>query len=46
MNRTYYKLNVNGILLPSVYFEYQQAKKALENICKNNIATGGRVEVF
>lgn len=46
MNRTYYKLNVNGILLPDIYFEYQQAKKALENICKNNIATGGRVVVF
>ena len=46
MNRTYYKLNVNGILLPSIYFEYQQAKKELENICENNIATGGRVVVF
>lgn len=46
MNRTYYKLNVNEILLPEVYFDYQQAKKALENICENNIATGGRVVVF
>lgn len=46
MNRTYYKLNVNGILWPDIYFDYQQAKKALENICKNNIATGGRVVVF
>lgn len=46
MNRTYYKLNVNGRLLPDIYFDYQQAKKALENICENNIATGGRVVVF
>lgn len=46
MNRTYFKLEVNGMLLPEIYFDYGQAKTALQTICDNNIATGGRVIMY
>lgn len=46
MNRTYFKLEVNGMLLPDIYFDYEQAKKALQDICDNNVATGGRVIMY
>ena len=46
MNRTYFKLEVNGMLLPEIYFDYEHAKKALQNICDNNVATGGRVIMY
>lgn len=34
------------MLLPEVYFDYGQASKALQTICDNNIATGGRVIMY
>ena len=43
MNCAYFKLEVNGILLPHIYFNYDVAAKELEKICKNNVATGGRI---
>ena len=43
MNRTYFKLEVNGMILPDIYFDYDQASAALRDICRKNIATGGRV---
>lgn len=46
MNRTYFKLEVNGILLPEIYFDYQQASKALQHIKDTNVATGGRVIMY
>jgi len=46
MNRTYFKLEVNGMILPEIYFDYQQASQALQNISKNNVATGGRVIMY
>lgn len=46
MNRTYFKLEVNGMILPDIYFDYQQAKKILQNICDSNVATGGRVIMY
>ena len=35
-NCTYFKLEVNGMMMPEIYFNYDQAKAALENICNNN----------
>ncbi len=46
MNRTYFKLEVNGILLPEIYFDSGQAKTALSHICAHNVATGGRVIMY
>lgn len=46
MNRTYFKLEVNGMLLPEIYFDYGQANKALQHIRDNNVATGGRVIMY
>jgi len=45
-NCTYFKLEVNGMILPEIYFNYDQAKAALENICNNNVATYGRVIMY
>lgn len=46
MNRTYFKLEVNGMLLPEIYFDYEQSKRALQNICNNNVATSGRIVMY
>lgn len=46
MSRTYFKLEVNGMLLPEIYFNYDQAKEALRTIEKNNVATFGRVIMY
>lgn len=46
MNCTYFKLEVNGMMLPEIYFNYDQAKTALQNIEKNNVAIIGRVIMF
>jgi hypothetical protein len=43
MNCTHFKLEVNGMILPEIYFDYEQAKKALNNIIENNVACMGRV---
>lgn len=45
-NRTYFKLEINGIMMPEIYFNHDQAKAALKNICESNIATGGRIIMF
>lgn len=45
-NCTYFKLEVNGMILPDIYFDYEQAKAALKNIYENNVATIGRVITF
>lgn len=46
MNRTYFKLEVNGILLPEIYFDYGQSSKALQYIKDTNVACGGRVIMY
>ena len=45
-NCTYFKLEVNGIMMPEIYFNYDQAKAALQNIEKTNVAVIGRVIMF
>ena len=45
-NCTYFKLEVNGIMMPEIYFNYDQAKAALQNIENNNVAVIGRVIMF
>lgn len=45
-NCTYFKLEVNGMMMPEIYFNYGQAKAALEHICNTNVATGGRVIMY
>lgn len=45
-NCTYFKLEVNGMMMPEIYFNYDQAKAALEHICNTNVATGGRVIMY
>lgn len=47
MNCTYFKIEVNGsMLLPDVYFNYDQAKAALRNLENNNVALIGRVIMY
>lgn len=41
-----FKLEVNNILLPEIYFNYDAAKKALRDIENSNVATGGRVIMY
>ena len=45
-NCTYFKLEVNGMMMPEIYFDYEQAKAVLESVCKNNVATYGRVIMY
>ena len=45
-NCTYFKLEVNGMVLPEIYFNYDQAKAALQNIENNNVAVIGRVIMY
>ena len=45
-NCTYFKLEVNGMMMPEIYFNYDQAKAALEHICNTNVATGGQVIMY
>ena len=45
-NCTYFKLEVNGIMMPEIYFNYDQAKAALENIENTNVAVIGRVIMY
>ena len=46
MNNTYFKLEVNGILLPEIYFNYEHAKQALQDIRDKNICVIGRVITY
>lgn len=46
MNNTYFKLEINGMLMPEIYFNYDQAKQALQHICDTNVATYGRVIMY
>ncbi len=46
MNCTYFKLEVNGMILPDIFFNYEQAKAALHNIKENNVACMGRVIMY
>ena len=45
-NCTYFKLEVNGMVLPEIYFNYDQAKAALRDIEKTNVAVIGRVIMY
>ena len=45
-NCTYFKLEVNGMIMPEIYFNYDQAKAALENIENTNVAVIGRVIMY
>ena len=45
-NCTYFKIEANGILLPQIYFNYDQAKAALRDIENNGVAVIGRVIMF
>lgn len=45
-NCTYFKLEVNGMILPEIYFDYEQAKAALRNLENNNVALIGRVIMY
>ena len=45
-NCNYFKLEVNGMILPEIYFDYEKAKAALRDIENNNIAVISRVIVF
>lgn len=45
-NCTYFKIEANGILLPEIYFNYDQAKAALRNLEDNNVALIGRVIMY
>jgi len=45
-NCTYFKIEANGILLPEIYFNYDQAKAALRNLENNNVALIGRVIMY
>ena len=45
-NCTYFKLEVNGMVLPEIYFNYDQAKAALRDIEKTNVALIGRVIMY
>ncbi len=40
-----FKLVVNGIEMPEIFFNYDDAKRALNNIIDNNCATGGYVKL-
>ena len=46
MNCTYFKLEVNGILLPEIYFNYEHAKQTLRDIENKNICVIGRVIMY
>ena len=37
MSCTYFKIEANGMLLPEIYFNYDQAKAALRNLENNNV---------
>ena len=46
MNCTYFKIEVNGGILPEFYFSYEVAKQALRNLENNNIALIGRIIMY
>ncbi|MCQ2582103.1 MAG: hypothetical protein MJ170_03965 [Alphaproteobacteria bacterium] len=46
MNCTYFKLEVNGMILPDIFFNYEQAKAALRNLENNNVALIGRIIMY
>lgn len=45
-NCTYFKLEVNGMMMPEIYFNYDQAKAVLRDIENNSVAVIGRVIMF
>ena len=45
-NCTYFKLQVNGMMMPENYFNYDQAKAALRDIENNGVAVIGRAIMF
>ena len=45
-NCTYFKLEINGMIMHEIYFNYDQAKAALRDIENNNVAVIGRVIMY
>ena len=44
---TMYKLVINGsIVLPEIYFSWDDANQALKRICESNVSTFGRAVLY